>query len=90
MFHVSGCVNNLFGCVMSRNLSLDSFEWRKDKFAFNKEFKKNYDEDSDKRYMLEVDVNYQKELHELHRDTLFLSERMKIDKCQNLVCNLYI
>ena len=90
MFHVSGCVNNLFGCVMSRNLSLDSFEWRKDKFAFNKEFIKNYDEDSDKRYMLEVDVNYQKELHKLHRDTLFLSERMKIDKCQNLVCNLYI
>ena len=51
---------------------------------------KNYDEDSNKRYMLEVYVNYQKQLHELHRNMPFLSERMKIDKCQKLVCNLYI
>ena len=35
-----------------------------------------------------MDVRYPKRLHELHSDLPFLSERMKIDKCNNLVCNL--
>ena len=35
-----------------------------------------------------MDVKYLKRLHELHSDLLFLSERMKIDKCKKLVCNL--
>ena len=56
---------------------------------FNKEFIKNYDEDSDKGYILEVDVKYPKNLHGLHRDLPFLPERMKIGKCKKLVCNLY-
>ena len=50
---------------------------------------KNYDEDSDKGYILEVDVEYPKNLHDLHSDLPFLPERMKIDKCNKLVCNLY-
>lgn len=40
-------------------------------------------------YLLEIDVNYPIELHELHVDLAFLSERMKIDICEKLVCNLY-
>ena len=39
--------------------------------------------------MLEVQVNYPKGLHELHSNMPFLPKRMKTDKCQNLVCNLY-
>ena len=35
-----------------------------------------------------MDVKYLKRLHELHSDLLFLPERMKIDKCKKLVCNL--
>ena len=35
-----------------------------------------------------VDVRYWKRLHELHSDLPFLSERMKIDKCNKLACNL--
>ena len=35
-----------------------------------------------------MDVKYPKRLHELHSDLPFLSERMKIDKCNKLVCNL--
>ena len=50
---------------------------------------KNYNEDSDKEYILEVDVEYPKDLHDLHSDLPFLPERMKINKCKNLVCNLY-
>ena len=56
---------------------------------FTEEFIKNYDEDSDKGYILEVDVKYSKNLHGLHDDLPFLPERMKIDKCEKLVCKLY-
>ena len=54
-----------------------------------KEFIENYDEDSDKEYILEVDVKYPKKLHDLHNDLPFSPERMKVDKCKKLVCNLY-
>ena len=56
---------------------------------FNEDFIKNYDEDSDKGYILEVDVEYPKNLLDLRSDLSFLLERMKINKCNKLVCNLY-
>ena len=56
---------------------------------FNEEFIKNYDEDSSKAYILEVNLEYPKDLHNLHSDLPFLSERMKIKKCNKFVCNLY-
>ena len=56
---------------------------------FTKEFIKNYDEDSDKAYIFEVDVKYPKKLHDLHSDLPFSPERMKIDKCKKLLCNLH-
>ena len=55
---------------------------------FDEEFIKNYDEDSSKGYILEVDVKYRKDLHNLHIDLPLLSKRMKIKKCNKLVCNL--
>ena len=54
----------------------------------NEDFIKNYNENDNKGYILEVDVKYPERLHELHSDLPFLSERMKIDKCNKLVCNL--
>ena len=56
---------------------------------FNEKIIKNYDEDSDKGYILEVDVEYPKNLNYLHSDLPFLQERMKINKCSKLLCNLY-
>ena len=64
-------------------------EMEKNMLKFNEEFIKNYDENSDKGYILEVDVAYPKSLSDLHIDLLFLSEKMKINKCSKLVCNLY-
>ena len=52
-------------------------------------FIKNYDEDSNKVYILEVDVEYSKDLHNLHSDLPFLSERIKIKTSNKLVCDLY-
>ena len=51
-------------------------------------YDENYDENSDKRYILEVDKEYPKNLHTLHSDLSFLSERMKINKCTKLVCTV--
>ena len=56
---------------------------------FDKESIKNDGEVSNKGYILEVDVEYPKDLHNLHSDLPFLSERMEIEKCNTLVCNLY-
>ena len=52
----------------------------------NEEFIKNYDENNDKGYILDVDVKYPKTLQDLHSDLPFLPKRMKIDKCKKLVC----
>ena len=49
---------------------------------------KNYDEDSDRGYILKVDIKYPKILHNLHSDLPFLPERMIINKCNKIVCNL--
>ena len=59
------------------------------KHVINEEFIKNYNEDDKKGYIFEVDVKYSKKLHELHSDLPFLPERMEINKCNKLICNLY-
>ena len=55
----------------------------------NEEFIKNYNENSYKGYIQEVDVKYPKKLHDLHRDLPFLPKKMKIDKCNKQVCDLH-
>ena len=52
-------------------------------------FIKNYCEDSDIGYILEIDIEYPKYLNDLHSNLPFLPERMKINKCNKFVCNLY-
>ena len=72
---------------MSQKLPVNGFKWVENN-EINEEFIKNYDENNDKGYILE-DVKYPKKLHDLHSDSPFLPERMKINKCEKLVCNLY-
>ena len=57
---------------------------KKNLLKFKEDFIKNYDEDSDKGYIFEVDVEYPKTLHDLHSDLPFLPERMKINKLISL------
>ena len=39
-------------------------------------------------YFIEADVEYPKELHTPHNDLPFLPERMRVNKCKKLICNL--
>ena len=80
--------NNLYGWAMSEKLPVNGFKWI-DNNEINEDFIKNFDENNDKGYVLEVDVKYPKILHELHSDLPFLSERMEVNKCKKLVCNLF-
>ena len=75
---------------MSQNLPANGFKWLdSDKInEINEEFIKNYNENDNKGYILEVDVKYLKRLHKLHSDLPFLPEGMEINKCKKLVCNL--
>ena len=72
---------------MSKKIPVNGFKWI-DNNEINEEFIKNYNENDKKGYILEVDVKYPKRLHKLHSDLPFLSERMEINKCKKLVCNL--
>ena len=81
--------NNLYGWSMCKKLSVDNFKWVDDLSIFTEDFIKNYDEESDIGYLFVVDVEYPKNLHKLHSDLPFLPERMKINKCTKLVCNLH-
>ena len=72
---------------MSQKRPVNCFEWVEELFPFKEDFIKNYDENSNKRYFLEVDVEHPKNLHNLHNDLLLLPERKKIKKCKELVCD---
>ena len=50
---------------------------------------KDYDENSNKGSILEVDIVYVKNLFNLHKDLPFLPERNKIKKFNKLVCNIH-
>ena len=80
--------NNLYGWAMSKKLPVNGFKWI-DNNETDEEFIKNYNENNNKGYILEVDVRYLERLHELHSDLLFLPVRMEINKCNKLVCNLF-
>ena len=56
---------------------------------FDERFIKNYDVNNDKGYILEVDVEYPKNLFNIHCDLPFLPERKKIGKYKKRVCNIH-
>ena len=49
---------------------------------------KSYDEESDVGYLLVVNIEYLKRLRMLHGDLPFLPEKIKINKCPKVVCNV--
>ena len=73
---------------MSQKLQVNDFEGIKDTSQFNKDFIKNYNEESDEGYFLDVNDQYLEKLHEFLNDLPSLLERMKIEKVKKLVANL--
>ena len=81
--------NNLYGAAMSKKLPIKGFKWIDDIERIDEEFIKEYNEINDKGYVIEADVDYPQELHDLHSDMPFLPERMIINKTKKLVCNVH-
>ena len=63
LMHINA--NNLYERAMFQKLSVGGFKWVEDLSQFNKNFIKNYDENSDQEDILEVDIEYLENLFKL-------------------------
>ena len=81
--------NNLYGWAMCQKLPISGFKWVRNVSRIDKGFIKDYDEDGDVGFFLKIDIEYPKELHDLHSNLPFLPEIMKINNCNKLVRNFY-
>ena len=70
----------MYGWATSQKLPVDGFKWVRYLSKFNVSFIRNYNENSDKGYILEVDIEYPNKLFNFHEDLPFLPERKKIGK----------
>ena len=84
-------MNNLYGWAMSEYLLYEGFKWLKnvDKFDIMSINKKSPIE-----YLLEVDLKYPDELHELHNDYQLAPEKLAVSsdilsKCCKKIADKY-
>ncbi|XP_028415651.1 uncharacterized protein LOC114544475 [Dendronephthya gigantea] len=81
--------NNLYGWAMSQPLPTGEFDWLTDQEIAELDITDVADDD-DEGYILEVDLHYPSELHDLHNDYPLAPEKMKISSemlspyCQDL------
>ena len=71
--------NNLYGAAMSMKLPTHGFKWM-NKYELN-----NWENYS---CILVVDLEYPKELHDLHNDYLLAPEQIEVNKVEKLIPNL--
>ena len=71
-----------------KKLPINGFKGENDPSKFNENFIKNYNENSDVGYFLEVHIEYPKQLWSSHKDLRFLPERKKLEKVEKLVCSV--
>ena len=79
---------------MSQTFPVNGFKWIKELLKFNQpismeDFIKIFDENNNKGCIIEVHVEYQKNLLNLHKDLLFLAERKKIENSKKLICSIH-
>ena len=77
--------NNLYGVAMCDELPTHGFRWVENPDEVDV---LGYEGGED-GYVLEVDVEYPKRLHNKHNELPFLPEKMRLGKVEKLVCNLY-
>ena len=71
--------NNLYGWAMSQYLPTGNFRWMTEKQIDKLDLAK-YKEDNQKGLILEVDLEYPKELHDLHNDYPCAPEKVKVTR----------
>ena len=71
--------NNLYGWAMIQYLPTGNFKWMTDK-EIRKTNLGKYKADSKEGLILEVDLEYPKELHDLHNDYPIAPEKVKVSK----------
>ena len=76
--------NNLYSWAMSQKLPTGGFRWVDVEPDDINELAKH----KNKGYLLEVDVKYPKELHNLHNDLPCMCEKMEINGVEKLIPNL--
>ena len=80
-------INNEYGKAMINNLPTHGFEWKNGEGLTTEKIDKPVKKDR-RGYLLEVDMEYPKELHENHNELPFSVEKMKIGRVEKLVPNL--
>lgn len=73
--------NNLYGHSMMQHLPLDMFIWCKENFTAERIL--SLRDESETGYILEVDLDYPQELHDLHRDYPLCAENRHVPRTKN-------
>ena len=70
--------NNLYGLAMSMKLPIGELKWIKK--ILNEKMIMDWKENDDYAYILEVDLEYPKEIHDEHSDYPLAPENMKVEE----------
>ena len=80
--------NNLYRWAMYKMLPVSDFKWADDLSKYSENFIKNYDENSNRGCIFEVDIEYPKKLQSHHKDLPFLPERKRLKKTEKLATSI--
>ena len=81
--------NNLYGWAMSQPLPTGEFRWINCDVWDAEKLVNMLSKEKKYGYLLEVDVKYPRELHNLHNDIPFMCDKMNINGVEKLIPNLY-
>ena len=70
--------NNLYGLAMYKKFPYNDFKWHYGKI--NKKKIMKYCDNNNIKYILEIDLDYSKKLHNLHKNYPLIPEIMNINK----------
>ena len=72
---------------LSQKLPVNAFKWVEKLSRFNEIFIKNYNENSNIGYFLEIDIDYLKKLLICIKTCHFYLKVKKVNKVKKLICN---
>ena len=72
-------INNLYGCAMRQYFSINNFKWVKNIHKIEQRLM-NIKNNSSTGYVLEVDLEYPQEMHDIHNDYQLARENINISK----------